>query len=270
MTFLTKLIGEVRPQSRRSRKHRLTSHSQGLMTANLVVNRNPTPQPPWLPTQKLPRLLELGAAFLDAVATNDLHPSRAQANVVRMLLETGLKGRLPSPTNENANVSTPPFCCDGRSDRACQQVPLAGIANSLAAGQAQQGMQQAPAAYPPTASSSSWTTSQPPPSGQVYGAGAGIYPSNPQNSNPTPPTASAVPGMDDALGLVLNDFEPLFGESWQWGFGPNSAGPQTMPTPQTSRLTPAALGQSGSDVDWSAVSGESRSQRECRTAEAPS
>ncbi|KAK4334077.1 Zn(2)-C6 fungal-type domain-containing protein, partial [Rhodotorula toruloides] len=217
MTFLTKLIGE------------------GLMTANLVVNRTPTPQPPWLYTQKLPRLLELGAAFLDAVATNDLHPSRAQANVVRMLLETGVKGRLPSPTANNAPIS------------------LAGAAASFAPGQAQQQrVQQAPAAYPPAAPPS-WSTSQPPPPGQVYGAGAGIYATVPPNSNPTPPTASAVP-MDDALGLVLNDFEPLFGESWQWGFGPSSAGPQTMPTPQTSRLTPAALGQPGSDVDWSAVS----------------
>ncbi|GEM07663.1 C6 transcription factor [Rhodotorula toruloides] len=207
MTFLTKLIGE------------------GLVTPNLVVNRNPTPQPPWLYTQKLPRLLELGAAFLDAVATNDLHPSHAQANVVRMLLETGVKGRLPSPTANNSNIS------------------LAGPAASFAPGQTpQHRVQQVPAAYPPAAPPS-WSTSQPPAPGQVYGTGAGIYSSIPPNSNPTPPTASAVPGMDDALGLVLNDFEPLFGESWQWGFVPSSAGPQTMPTPQTSRLTPVALGQ---------------------------
>jgi len=61
-----------------------------------------------------------------------------------------------------------------------------------------------------------------------------------------PPPPVMIPGMDDALGSVLNDFEPLFGETdggfWEWAglSGGNSASslsfsPRSAAMPRRSR-----------------------------------
>lgn len=69
--------------------------NEGMLTASLVVLSAPTQQPNFLSPNKLPRLLELGSAYLDGVASNLYHPAKQQAVVVRALLEAGLRGRPP-------------------------------------------------------------------------------------------------------------------------------------------------------------------------------
>lgn len=67
---------------------------------------------------------------------------------------------------------------------------------------------------------------------------------SPGAAHPPPPVM--IPGMDDALGSVLNDFEPLFGETdggfWEWAglSGGNSASslsfsPRSAAMPRRSR-----------------------------------
>ncbi|KAM0787397.1 hypothetical protein ACM66B_003482 [Microbotryomycetes sp. NB124-2] len=71
--------------------------NDGLLTADLVLLHRPAAQPAWDYPQKLPRLLELGASFLEAVAINLEHPATSQAHVLRALLDAGIKGYQSSP-----------------------------------------------------------------------------------------------------------------------------------------------------------------------------
>ncbi|KAK4055990.1 hypothetical protein OIO90_002985 [Microbotryomycetes sp. JL221] len=70
--------------------------NDGLLTADLVLLQRPQIQSAWNYPQKLPRLLELGASFLEAVSINLEHPAMSQAQVLRALLDAGIKGYSPS------------------------------------------------------------------------------------------------------------------------------------------------------------------------------
>ncbi|KPV75117.1 uncharacterized protein RHOBADRAFT_43607 [Rhodotorula graminis WP1] len=242
--------------------------NEGLLTTNLTLLRTPASQPAWHYTQKLPRLLELGAAFLDAVGTSPHHPSRAQAHVVRTLLETGIKGRLPTPLTGPKALGSSLGLLDGGGPGASspggtgpshaatvmspspqsQPQPLAPVVDQ---GQSQMGYPQGGIPYPPVPQQSGGGLPYPATTGAdgrpnwappsftptSTGAGAGglgqsMYTSSsssraggqappehsPGAAHPPPPVM--IPGMDDALGSVLNDFEPLFGETdggfWEW------------------------------------------------------
>ncbi|GAA5940213.1 hypothetical protein JCM1841_004893 [Sporobolomyces salmonicolor] len=207
--------------------------NEGLLTTNLKLLRHPTPQPAWLYTQKLPRLLELGAAFLDAIAPNNVHhPARAQAQVVRNLLDTGVKGRIPTPVpagpTNAATVMSPPTSMTPQLATQPQPPPQ------------QQHQQQpyvtyAPQPAPPDSSALGWAST----SGPGSSAGLPAHSTSSPYPPPPPPSASAasqgfVPGMDEALHSVLNDFAPLFGESaashfWEFGGGGGRGGGQAAP-----------------------------------------
>lgn len=233
------------------------------MTTNLVLLRDPQPQPAWHYTQKLPRLLELGASFLDNVGTCEEHPSRAQAQVVRTLLETGIKTspstqasgadaqpQPPSrsalqPTIQSAGMPPPATMSPPNHSRQVgnvtmypnaiqQQYPhlqpqaqhLQQQQQQLHVGQTFNGPASSsiasfqgnrdPGAMPQLQSQASGFAGMPmytPSGGEVHGPPGAFMP---------------MPGMNDALGSVLNDFEPLFGNDtdpslWQWGFNPNPA-----------------------------------------------
>ncbi|GAA5834674.1 hypothetical protein JCM11251_003628 [Rhodosporidiobolus azoricus] len=211
--------------------------NEGLITTNLTLLRTPTPQPPWQYTQKLPRLLELGAAFLDAIAPNPYHPAKSQAQVLRTLLDTGIRGRLPSPQNPN-NPPSP----TGPTNAATVMSPSPSA-------QALPFIPPQPAVYPD--STGAWAGAPPPPQpSQQY--------SFPPTSGPTPPPAPRaappvlVPGMDEALGSVLNDFEPYFAEPsggfWEWG-GFSGGMPPPAPQGMGGMGTPDGA-PSGLPADW--------------------
>lgn len=91
--------------------------SAGLITCDLQTRKAEyaggcdlsSPQP--LATgQKLPRLLELGAAFLNGIAPNPDHPARRHALLVEMILRVGLsattpQASAPSPASSAARHS---------------------------------------------------------------------------------------------------------------------------------------------------------------------
>ncbi|GAA5942052.1 Zn(II)2Cys6 transcription factor [Sporobolomyces koalae] len=246
--------------------------NEGLLTTNLKLLRHATPQPAWLYTQKLPRLLELGSSFLDAIAPNSHHPARSQAQVLRTLLDTGVKGRIPTPTMTAGEIpSTGPSNASTVMSSKIPPPPLPGQ------GQPQsrpQNFNQNPfppnpvATYPPQTSPNqldanslaAWTSQnqqQPPPQQQQPQGLAGF-------GQPTPPAQSQgfVPGMDQALQNVLSDFEPLFGvESGQnfWDYGnlsTSSGGSGATPQGYPSGGTPTAGGGGGGGteaggIDWS-------------------
>ncbi|GAA5905205.1 hypothetical protein JCM8208_000314 [Rhodotorula glutinis] len=241
--------------------------NEGLLTTNLTLLRTPASQPAWHYTQKLPRLLELGAAFLDAVGTSPHHPSRAQAHVVRTLLETGIKGRLPTPLTGPRALGPSLGLLDGSAPGASSPggtgpshaatvmspspqslpQPLAPVDQGQA-GYPQDGIPYPPVpqqqqqgggglSFPATTGADGRPSWAPPSfTPASTGAGAGgigqsMYTSSssrvggqappehsPGAAHPPPPVM--IPGMDDALGSVLNDFEPLFGETdggfWEW------------------------------------------------------
>ena len=80
--------------------------NEGLLHPNLILVRHPELQQPWKYTQKLPRLLELGASFLDAIALNPHHPAKQQAQVLRALLDAGVKGVVLTPPAGPRNAGT--------------------------------------------------------------------------------------------------------------------------------------------------------------------
>lgn len=226
--------------------------NDGILTTNLALLREPVPQPAWQYTQKLPRLLELGAAFLDSVGTCEEHPSRSQAQVVRTLLETGIKTS-PSKTADSAkaahmkaatlaqdqlNAST--LSPSGRTVQNAGGLPT----QSSSVPQHYQSLQPLQMPQHGSVPPSVFPGANPAGLGGFQG-GTNDTHSLPQLSTPTnaypampmyspsgtnmsgPPTAF-MPGMNDALGSVLNDFEPLFGGEtdgalWQWGFNPSTA-----------------------------------------------
>ncbi|GAA6048871.1 hypothetical protein JCM3770_003661 [Rhodotorula araucariae] len=88
--------------------------SSGLITCDLETRQAAydagcdlnTPQP--LTTgQKLPRLLELGAAFLTGISPNPDHPARRHALLVEMILRVGLSAASPQPHNVPSPASNP-------------------------------------------------------------------------------------------------------------------------------------------------------------------
>ena len=230
---------------------------QGILTTNLELLRDPQPQSPWQYTQKLPRLLELGAAFFDAVGTCEEHPSHAQAQVVRTLLETGVKTQSSHTANsdvmavlrqDTSTISSP-------SGRVVQQLALPAYPGAVEQHYQQLAPQQMQPPRPPDQITS--TTMSGPATSSIAGfqgsAGASsnamqpMQPMQPMQqpqqqqqqqsagypqvplypaSGPTNSGSSAyMPVTNDALGSVLNDFEPLFGNEtdgalWQWGFDP--------------------------------------------------
>ncbi|GAA5886235.1 hypothetical protein JCM3774_003819 [Rhodotorula dairenensis] len=236
--------------------------NDGVMTTNLDLLRDPQPQPPWHYTQKLPRLLELGAAFLDAVGTCEEHPSHAQAQVVRTLLETGVKTQSTHTANSDviATLSQDPSTISSPSGRVIQQLALPAYPGAvqqhyqqLAPQQMQQQQQQQPLQHQQQQQpmSSTTTSMSGPATSSIAGfqgnAGSNVMvpmPPQPQQQQqqqqqqppgfPSVPLYNAassgtyMPVTNDALGSVLNDFEPLFGNDtdgalWQWGFNPNAA-----------------------------------------------
>ncbi|GAA5855289.1 hypothetical protein JCM8547_009019 [Rhodosporidiobolus lusitaniae] len=221
--------------------------NEGLLTTNLTIIRRPTPQPAWLYTQKLPRLLELGAAFLDAIATNAHHPSRSQAHVLRTLLDTGIRGRIPTPTDAPPAYQTSPSA----PRNAATVISPSPTVSSLPY------IPPQPASYPDTVPPpGGWPGG--PPGGPLQQPGYAFPPTNgttPPGSVPAPPPG-LVPGMDEALGTVLNDFEPLFGDAngafWEWGFPPSAAGGSAgTPGGQPSFVgTPGGMEPGLNPVDW--------------------
>ena len=164
-----------------------------MLTADLILIRTPATQPPWLITQKLPRLLELGASFLDSLAFSSEHPARGQAHLLRSLLDAGIKGTpasppVPIPTPQPV-FSPPP---------QPQQQP-----------QQQQVTPWLPAAQP---APRQFQQRAPPPAQQYVEL--------------PPPAGQAGPGMDEALSQALDGFDPLFGSTafWEWGGGGTGVG----------------------------------------------
>ncbi|KAK4699644.1 hypothetical protein P7C70_g6615, partial [Phenoliferia sp. Uapishka_3] len=189
--------------------------TDGVLTADLVLTRTPAAQPPWLLPQKLPRLLELGAAFLDAIAFSPEHPARGQAHLLRSLLDAGIKGTPASPTNVplSASAPTPALSTPGASvlspPTKPQQQPQPVFApqhkqptqsHYLPASQQYQPQQhQLQQMQRPT-------QHQPHLSQQLH----------PMDSRGGVPEQG--PGMDEALAQALDGFDPLFGNTafWEW------------------------------------------------------
>ncbi|GAA5982132.1 hypothetical protein JCM10908_004753 [Rhodotorula pacifica] len=229
--------------------------NDGILTTNLDLLRDPQPQPPWQYTQKLPRLLELGAAFLDAVGTCEEHPSHAQAQVVRTLLETGIKTQSSHTANSDvmATLSRDQSTISSPSGRVIQQLALPAYPGAvqqhyrqlapqqmqMQQPQQQQQQQQlgAPtiggpatasiAGFQGSANTDSLQQMQPQQEPQRRSSGFAPIPLYSSSGAVDPAASTYMPVMNDALGSVLNDFEPLFGNDtdgalWQWGFNPNA------------------------------------------------
>ncbi|KAM0752087.1 hypothetical protein T439DRAFT_324173 [Meredithblackwellia eburnea MCA 4105] len=183
--------------------------TDGVLTAELVLIRTPTAQPPWRITQKLPRLLELGSQFLDSIASSPVHPARAQAQLIRTILDAGLKGTSPSPGGQ-----LPRHAQTVMSPLPVPQPSLFPAPQNLQhQHQTQQSHQQPP---------------QQPPQQPWRSGNANIIQSYPSPTDvlggraPTgvPTTGMDQNGMDTALAAALDGFDPLFGDStafWEWG-----------------------------------------------------
>lgn len=78
---------------------------EGLLNADLVLSESPQIPVPWIHAQKLPRLLELGASFLDRLSLNPHHPSKGQAKVLRTLLASKID---PTVVLQPSSLSTQP------------------------------------------------------------------------------------------------------------------------------------------------------------------
>ncbi|BGP50230.1 hypothetical protein JCM10450v2_006146 [Rhodotorula kratochvilovae] len=107
--------------------------SAGLITCDLETRQEAydagcdlnTPQP--LTTgQKLPRLLELGAAFLTGISPNPDHPARRHALLVEMILRVGLSAASPQPHNVPSPASNPSV------HKRSPIIPSAGTPSQLA------------------------------------------------------------------------------------------------------------------------------------------
>ncbi|GAA5912388.1 uncharacterized protein JCM6883_005652 [Sporobolomyces salmoneus] len=231
--------------------------NEGLLTTNLKLLRHAAPQPAWLYTQKLPRLLELGSSFLDAISPNSHHPARSQAQVLRTLIDTGVKGRIPTPTMTVGEIPS----SSGPSNASTVMTSKVPPPRVPQPGQPQAfpSQQQQPPQYP------SFPT-QPQPSPNPLGSNPLTWGSPTQQQQPqlagypsnTAPTAQSqgfVPGMDQALQNVLSDFEPLFGvESGQnfWDYGAMSSSSGSGGSGTTPKNYPTtASGTPTGGIDWS-------------------
>ncbi|GAA6000851.1 hypothetical protein JCM5350_000367, partial [Sporobolomyces pararoseus] len=263
--------------------------NEGLLTTNLKLLRHITPQPAWLYTQKLPRLLELGASFLDSIAPNSHHPARSQAQVLRTLIDTGVKGRIPTPMMTAGEI--PPTLVSGSGGPSNAStvmtskipppppiLPPAPTLSSLAPTQSiqpqsqiypsQQQVQQVQFPNLPTPTTTNLQQQQQPWANNNNHATTSASSSSPQLGQQQQ-SQGFVPGMDQALQNVLSDFEPLFGiESGQnfWDYGNNNSSGgsgASVTTPQgggtggtaggyPTGTTPTGSGAGGGGgIDWS-------------------
>lgn len=254
------------------------SFSQGLLTTNLRLLRHITPQPAWLYTQKLPRLLELGASFLDSIAPNSHHPARSQAQVLRTLIDTGVKGRIPTPMMTAGEI--PPTLVSGSggpsnastvmTSKIPPPPPILSPAPTLSSLAPTQSIQPQSQIYPsqqqvqqvqfpnlPTPTTTNLQQQQPWANNNNH-ATTSASSSSPQLIQQQQ-SQGFVPGMDQALQNVLSDFEPLFGiESGQnfWDYGNNSSGGSgaSVTTPQGGATYPTGTtptNSGGGGIDWS-------------------
>ncbi|KAL8292507.1 hypothetical protein RQP46_001119 [Phenoliferia psychrophenolica] len=221
--------------------------TDGVLTADLVLIRTPSTQPPWLITQKLPRLLELGASFLDAIAFSNEHPARGQAHLLRSLLDAGIKGTpasppVPSPAQPSSSSSDYPLPAPIPSSSSSALLSHNGVAqpqpiyaSQMAAGpSSQQWLGNAPP--PPNAALLQFqqqTRQQPQQQQQQarpqHQRQISMTPMEGQMSTGASSSTSATgsqsgAGMDMALAEALDGFDPLFGTSAFWEWGGNSIG----------------------------------------------
>lgn len=207
LVFLCKLVNEV-SRTRLVLERSLTPlPSQGLLTADLVLLHSPTNQQPWLYTQKLPRLLELGASFLDAIALNADHPARSQAQVLRALLDSGVKGVGPSSPQLPRHAAT--VMSPSASTAPALFAPPTAPAGTSTLGQQQQA----------------WQASNMGPPGVSLGNSS---PALMQFQQQQQQLSQQQQASTEALTNVLDNFDPMFGESggnfWEWG-GLGGSGP---------------------------------------------
>lgn len=144
--------------------------SAGLVTCDLQIRKSEyaggcdlsAPQP--LATgQKLPRLLELGAAFLNGIAPNPDHPARRHALLVEMILRVGLSATTPQASAGSPASSAPRQSPGASSLSAHPQFshPLPDRANGSSAANGQPSVTYLPSpsattGRPPAASFDSW------------------------------------------------------------------------------------------------------------------
>ncbi|KDE07052.1 hypothetical protein MVLG_02628 [Microbotryum lychnidis-dioicae p1A1 Lamole] len=219
--------------------------NEGILTPNLELSRNPSVQIPWRYSQKLPRLLELGASFLDSIALNPHHPARAQAHVLRTLLELGIKGVPLSPQSrptENGHLAVPESM--GHYNLGAQSMP--GADGRMAGAYTTSPQQQGPR-WPTSLDSSSADRSQrryppaamPASGNQVLETYAALGPGRSAGSLANSPGGKQ-PGsinIDMALTNVLDGFDPMWTESGGWGWGNDldgiGAGSSSRPSSNT-------------------------------------
>lgn len=202
------------------------SRSQGLLTADLVLLHTPQIQQPWLYPQKLPRLLELGASFLDAIALNPDHPARSQAQVLRTLLDSGVKGCPPTSPQLPRHAATVMSPGPVPPPTLFAPPPL-GAGGSGQPGQSTLTLEQ---------QQQQWQASN---MGNGNGSSVGPSPALLQfqqsqqglgDAGGLGRRGSLGGGMDQALSSVLDGFDPMFGETggsfWEWGNlgGPGATG----------------------------------------------
>lgn len=91
---------------------------------------------PLAPRRKLSRLLELGGAFLHAVAPNRYHPARKHAALVQMMLKAGLGGSDAAVAATTASDGpSPPLDTGDPEDLEIPPQPVASTTTTTAAAQ---------------------------------------------------------------------------------------------------------------------------------------
>ncbi|SDA07582.1 BZ3501_MvSof-1269-A2-R1_Chr6-2g08684 [Microbotryum saponariae] len=195
--------------------------NEGILTPNLELSRNPSVQVPWRYSQKLPRLLELGASFLDSIALNPHHPARAQAHVLRTLLELGIKGVPPSPQPLRPTENGPPAVPESMAHYNLGAQSMPGADGRMAGAYATSPQQHGPR-WPTSLDSSSADRSQrryppaamPASGNQVLETYAALGPGRSAGSLASSPSGKQ-PGsinVDMALTNVLDGFDPMWTE----------------------------------------------------------
>ncbi|SCV67413.1 BQ2448_5024 [Microbotryum intermedium] len=220
--------------------------NEGILTPNLELSRNPSFQVPWQYTQKLPRLLELGASFLDSIALNPHHPARAQAHVLRTLLELGIKGVPPSPQPlRRTEIGAPAVPGSlGHYNLASQSMPGA---DGRMGGAYTTSPQQQSARWPPSLASSDADRSQgrypstalATSGNQVLETYSALGPGRASGALANSPSSNQPSSLsvDMALTNVLDGFDPMWTESGGWGWGHDldgiGAGSSSRPSSNT-------------------------------------
>ncbi|KAK4050151.1 hypothetical protein OIV83_003722 [Microbotryomycetes sp. JL201] len=88
--------------------------NEGLLGTDLELlspSKVPTPLSPMSPSDKLCRLLQLGADFLDAIAPSPFHPAVKQAAFLRRIRDAGISGRrsvISAPGSPRAGAASAP------------------------------------------------------------------------------------------------------------------------------------------------------------------